>query len=216
VTNSDLLSEIVEEFESVSEDQRTPDISLSGKGDSYSDPFDAPGGIAIFEMDFKNNGRYKIKAVGQTVEDDTIKVAGDETPVVHRTITRLDEGTYILNVSAESGNNWVVDGYFTAPDPVSLPVERSGRGDDLIGPIPHSGFIKITAVNYYTSRMTVKQPKADGKGYLNSPSFSIDASTDDQGTTKKEIMSTKDGRDNYPWLRIDCDGSWEIEVEAHN
>jgi len=216
MANDDLLDQIESEFEAPSNEDRVPDLSLSGTGDGYSDPFEAPGGVAFFEMDLEDSGDYKIKAVGQTAEDDTVKFASDETPITHRSITNLEEATYILNVGADKGASWDIDVYFSSPEPISLPVVKSGQGDDVIGPIPHSGFIKINATNYHSTTMRVKQPEANGKGYINSPSFSIDGSNDNQGTQKEEVMSTKDGRTNYPWLRIDTDGSWEIEVDAHD
>lgn len=91
---------------------------------------------------------------------------------------------------------------------------KSGRGDDFIGPIIHEGFIKLTVVNYDTSSLSIKQPKASGKKYLNSPGFRVDDSNDNQGTSKEEIISTKDGHKNYPWVYIECDGKWEIEVDV--
>lgn len=168
------------------------------------------------ESTLHDNGRYTIKAVGQTAEDSTIKYANDETPITHRNITQLSEETYILNVEADEGKEWSVDIYFTPPSPVSLPVKRSGRGDDVIGPIPHEGFIRVVATNRSNGRMRIRQPQENGKEYLNSPSFLVDADESNEGVTKEEIMSTKDGHTNYPWLRIDCDKKWEVEVHAHN
>lgn len=216
MSNKDLLAAIEWENETPTGSERTPDITLSGVGDGYSDGFEAPGGVTLVESNLQDSGRYKIKAVGQTEEDSTIKYASDETPITHRNITQLSEDTYILNVEADEGKEWSINMYFTPPSPVSLPVERSGRGDDVVGPIPHEGFIRVVAVNRSNSTMTVKQPKENGKGYLNSPSFRVDADESNEGVTKEEIMSTKDGHTNYPWLRIDCDGDWDIEVHAHN
>jgi hypothetical protein len=216
MSNEDLLEAIEWENETPTGSERTPDISLSGVGDGYSDAFEAPGGVTFVESNLHDNGRYTIKAVGQTAEDSTIKYAHEETPVTHRNITKLSEDTYILNVEADEGKEWSIDIYFTLPPSVSLPVERSGRGDDVVGPIPHEGFIRVVATNRSNSTMTIKQPKENGKGYLNSPSFRVDADESNEGVTKEEIMSTKDGHTNYPWLRIDCDGEWDVEVHAHD
>lgn len=215
MSNNDLLTEIEEEFETASGGQRKADISLSGTGTEFSDSFDSVGGAAFFDVEFKDSAQYKIKAVGQTVEDRTIKFASDETPITHNLIDELEEGTYILNVEADESARWELDVYLTAPEPISLPYEGSGRGNDVIGPLSHSGFIRINATNYHTNKMNVKQPEVTGRSYLNSPSTSVESSADGQGTMNEQIVSTVDGYEKYPWLQIESNGKWEIEVDAH-
>lgn len=214
MSNTDLLDEIEEDFDILSDTERSPDVSLSAVGDEISDPFDAPGGVTFFDMTFHDSGRYTVKAVGQTAEDESVKIASDETPVEHRVITNLDEGTFILNVDAKEGTQCDVDVYFTSPESVSLPVKKSGRGNDFIGPIAHEGFINISIVNYDTGTLKIQQPKSSGNRYLNSPGFRVDSSNDNQGTSKEEMMSTKDGYKNYPWIYIKSDGEWEIKIDA--
>jgi hypothetical protein len=214
MTNSDLLGEIEDDIEMVDVDRRSADLSLTGSGDEVSEPIESPGGMAIFDCTFADRGRYKIKAVGQTAEDNVVKTADRGTPIEHRILTNLDEGTYMLNVSAQEGAAWSLDVYFSSPEPTTLPIMKSGRGDDFIGPLSHKGFISVSVTNFHSKRLRIKQPKTNGKRYMNSPGFGVDASSDDLGESKQEVMSTKDGYTDYPWVYVQCDGEWEVEVEV--
>lgn len=214
--NTDLLDEVDDAVQPVSSSEREPHVSVVGEGVDFSEGFSAPGGVSFFDMEFLDDARYKIKAVGETGEDSVVKIASDETPVSHRVIDKLDEGTYILNVEADDGARWKVDIYFSSPEPVNLPYSTSGKGYDVVGPIPHSGFIKIVATNQHTERLEIKQPKKTGKSYLNSPNHYVEASSDGSDVTNEQIISTVDGYKKYPWLEIRSDGEWSIEITPHS
>lgn len=190
-------------------------IEFSGEGGAYSDLFTLSGGFTLIHLQYHDTGRYKVRAVGETAEDHTINLTTDQTPISHKIINEYDSDSYILNIEAPNEGQWTIKVYDKPPSEVSLPLKMTGRGRDVIGPLPTEGFTKVSVSNFHKNAIRLKQARKSGKSYLNDPSMKIEGIDSGEQNIEQQVMSTVDGSTDYPYLQIRADGDWIIEIEGH-
>lgn len=212
MSDEGILEELEKEFESIKTDSWEPDVSFSGAGSQITGPFESPGGFVIIDVTLEDGDRYEITAVDESAEDFQIQWAHQPT-IDSGDLRNMQKGTYMLNVQPENGGEWEIDFYFTASEPVSLPISKSGSGGDFIGPINHSGFIKLEGRNYSDSQMKVVRRRSDGSASVSDELLYLDpVEVGENSTSSIKVGSNQEGRTHYPWISIDCEGEWELEL----
>jgi len=215
MSDQSILEELEDEFEIVGNDSWEPDFSFSGSGNYISETFESPGGFVIIEVILEDDS-YDITAVGESEEDLNI-LYQHEPSVDCRKIRNMDQDTYILDIETESGGSWEVNFYFTAPEPATLPISKSGSGDDFIGPLNHSGFIQIEAKVSDNHPLEVFFVESHGNTYMGDQVVRLDGvNPSEDGSSIRKVASNQDSHKHKPWVRVDCDGEWELELTPHN
>lgn len=199
------------------DDHRQPDRTFAGEGDGFTESFEVPGGVVFINLTVDGESYCDVTAVGQSTEDVSIKYVKDGGPVTHRRAEQMDRGTYIIDIETEDNSlSWEVDLFFEPPEPISLPYQTATQGDRVIGPIAHSGFIRVDLINGGDEELVVQQFESDLK--TSNGATYVSPASGGQPTTATEICSTVDDSMEWPWLVVESFGSdgWEIEVVAHD
>jgi hypothetical protein len=211
MTVDDIVDEVLEEFDFVSEDDREPAYSFTGTGPFTSEVIDFPSDSIIAEIEYLSNADYDVRLVGESTDDVWLDWLCSDAPNDYTVIDYVEGGSYLLTVETAAGADWEVAIFDDPPDPEDLPIQASGRGCDIIGPINHVGFMTIEATNLSPDDLHITTKSADGRD--TGGNFHIESSM--SGTTQKKVLSTKSSRKFYPWVTVDFGGEWEIEVSAH-
>lgn len=220
--DSEILSELENEFENLSCIDREAEYSFSGSGDFSSNPFDLSSGLLIAEVKYLGEGDYdrrdySMELIGEESNDITLDPMREETPTTHKFIDNINSGTYILQVEDKRDGGWEIDIYRSPSKPEHLPIHRSGHGYDIIGPIAYSGFLEIEMTTCGTDRGWVKFTRRNGQRDTGAPSVSVDApAPGDNRKSETEVASNKSGSSHYCFAAVNCNGKWEVEITEHD
>jgi hypothetical protein len=211
MTVDDIVDEVLEEFDFVSEDARESAYSFAGTGPFTSEVIDFPSGSIIAEIEYLSNADYDMQFVGESTDDVFLDWLCSDAPNDHSIIEYITRGSYLFTVETAAGADWEVALFHDPPEPVNLPIQVSGRGCDIIGPINHVGFMTIEATTLSPDNLQITTKSADGRDL--GGNFHIESSM--SGTTQQKVLSTKSSREFYPWVTINFGGEWEISLSAH-
>jgi hypothetical protein len=211
MTVDNIVDEVLEEFDFVSEDAREPAYSFTGTGSFTSEVLDIPSGFIIAEIEYLSNSDYDMRLIGESSDDVSLDMMCYEAPNQHTVIEDIQRGSYLLAVETVADADWKINLFSDPPEPEGLPIQVSGRGSDVIGPINHVGFMTIKATTLSADDLYVSLKSADLWG--SGGNLSIKSPIPE--TTQTKVVSTKSSYELFPWVVVDWGGEWELELSAH-
>lgn len=180
--------------------------SLSGNGQEVTDTFSAGPGLMVAAATHDGDSNFIVELIDDDSgdrADGLFNVIGSFDGVVG---VALEQSEYFLDVNADG--DWSIDiaEPFAPQDAIhQLPVEASGAGQDVVGPVSLDGRATVSGEHAGESNFIVEIIEESASGFRGTEivfneigEFEGETSVDFQGTA---------------WIDVSADGDWSLGFE---
>ena len=177
--------------------------SIDGDGPTESSAFDLAEGIVTIEFSHDGDSALEVELVpDDDVGDVRLLPTTGADPGSGESIIPVESGSYRLVVDADGA--WSIDleqPAVHADDLTGLPVERSGTGSSIVGPLRTDGTVSVNATHDGSGRFIV-----DGQG--------ADGHSEQLINRTGEFDSSRSySAGGAVWLNVEADGNWTLEIK---
>lgn len=178
--------------------------TFTGDGDSVTDGFSLGGALTAIVTEFEDEGMENYQAQLEGEADELLVNALEGGTFAGAIPT--PNGDYLVDIGAPGGWEMTV-GQPLAPDEEirTLPVEASGEGPDVVGPVELDGGMTVSGEHDGERNFQVHIYDED-----DSDTFSGELVFNEIGEYSGEERASYSG---ICWIDVEADGAWQLEIE---
>lgn len=178
--------------------------SFDGDGDAVTEEFSLGGALSVVVTEFDDEGMENYQAEFEGEVDELLVNALEGGTYAGALPT--PNGDYLVDVTAPSGWEMTIGQPFAPEEQIrTLPVEASGEGPDIVGPVELDGGMTVSGEH-------------DGEANFQVHIYDEDDSERFDGEMVFNEIGEFDGetRADYEgicWIDVEADGEWSLEIE---
>ena len=180
--------------------------TFSGSGSELTDEFDLEDSLTVFTAEYDGEGQFTPELVDEPRLRRILPIAVHE-PYTGTGGAGVPADTYRLDVIASG--DWSVEiAQPTAPDEAihQLPVEASGDGQDVVGPVELTGQATVTFTHDDETGFLVEALDEAGRGEFGQTVQVFDDLGEFSEQERIEMNAVC-------WIHVNAEAPWTIEIE---